>query len=337
MRRPPFEGPYNRAVRFFLTGATGYIGGAIARRLLADGHEVATIARDLARAQALSEAGVRCFPGDVRDRISMREAMSGADWVVHAAAELDFRVPEESMRRVNVDGAENVASLAWKLGVGRLLAVSSIAVFGGSPEDGSAADERSPVVLPLPSPYSRTKAAADAAVEAWAARGLRVNLVFPSLVYGPPAKKSGTNALLRAFALNRMPAVVGGDRIARWIHLDDLVEGIARLIDRAPAGEGYLMTGEAAPVGEVVRRVCDIAGARPPRLRLSPAVAYGALTLLGPALRAAGVRGLPTRPQVRSLARHWNFDDSKARRGLDWTPRGLDQGLPSAVEHLLGL
>jgi len=324
-------------VRFFVTGATGYIGGAIVRRLLADGHEVSALTRDPARGTALAEAGARCHLGDVTDRYSMREAMSGSDWVVHAAAELDFRVREERMRQVNVEGAENVASLAWKLGVGRFLAVSSIAVFGGSPGDGSAADEGTPPRLPLPSPYSRTKAAADRAIAAWAERGLRVNLVYPSLVYGAPAKKSGTNALLRAFARGRVPAVVGGDRIARWIHLEDLVEGMVRLIERAPVGEGYLMTGEVRTVGEVVRQVCELSGARPPRLRLTPPLALGTLTLLGPVLRAAGVRGLPTRAQVRSLARPWNFDDAKAQRDLDWRPRGLDEGLPPTLEHLLAL
>jgi dihydroflavonol-4-reductase len=328
-------------VRVFLTGATGYIGGALARRLVAEGHEVRALVRDLSRApsriEALEDAGVACFEGDVTERISMREAMSGADWVIHAAAELDFRRSFERMWRVNVEGGESVASLAFKLGVGRMLAISTMAVFGGSPPDGSAATETSAPILPLPSAYGRTKAEADAAIDEWTKRGLRLNRVYPSLVYGAPAKKTGTNSLLRAVALGRMPALVGGDRLTSWIHLEDLVEGLVRVIDRAPVGESYLMTGEAARVGEVLERVCELAGVRPPRLRLSPRLAYAALKLAGPVLRAMGVRGLPNPAQARSLTRHWNFSDAKARRELDWRPRGLDEGLPPTIEHLLTL
>lgn len=267
----------------------------------------------------------------------MREAMSGADWVIHAAAELDFRRSFEQMRRVNVEGSESVASLAFKLGVGRMLAISSMAVFGGSAHDGAAATETSAPILPLPSAYARTKAEADAAIDEWAKRGLRLNRVFPSLVYGAPAKKTGTNSLLRAVALGRMPVLVGGDRLTSWIFLEDLVAGLVRVIERAPVGESYLMTGEAARVGEVLQRVCELANVRPPRFRLPPVVAYALLRLLGPALRAAGVRGLPNPAQALSLRRHWHFSDAKARRELDWQPRGLDEGLPPTIEHLLTL
>jgi dihydroflavonol-4-reductase len=328
-------------VRIFLTGATGYIGGALSRRLVADGHEVRALVRDAARAPSRAEpleaAGVACFEGDITERVSMREAMSGADWVVHTAAELDFRRSFERMRRVNVEGSESVASLAFKLGVGRMLALSSMAVFGGSPPDGSAATETSLPILPLPGAYGRTKAEADAAMDGWAKRGLRLNRVYPSLVYGAPAKKTGTNSLLRAVALGRMPVLVGGDRLTSWVHLDDLVEGLVRVIERAPVGESYLMSGEAATVGEVLGRVCELANVRPPRFRVSPRVAYALLRLAGPALRGMGVRGLPDAAQARSLARHWHFSDAKARHDLDWHPRGLDEGLPPTIEHLLTL
>ncbi len=92
------------------------------------------------------------FPGDITVRASMREGMSGADWVIHAAADLDLTGPAGRMEQVNVAGSENVASLASKLGVPRFLSVSSVAYFGGSPADGSLATEETARSRAFPDP-----------------------------------------------------------------------------------------------------------------------------------------------------------------------------------------
>ena len=118
-------------MRLFLTGATGYIGSALARRLVRDGHEVRALVRPTSRTAELEALGVARFLGDLGDRASMREGMSGADWVLHLGAELDLSAPPDRMATANVSGSENVASLAYKLGVPRFLAVSSIARWEG--------------------------------------------------------------------------------------------------------------------------------------------------------------------------------------------------------------
>jgi 6-pyruvoyltetrahydropterin/6-carboxytetrahydropterin synthase len=190
-------------VRIYVTGASGYIGRALCRRLADDGHEVRALVRSPERARPLAEMGVATFAGDVTDLTSLREGMSGADLVVHAAADLDLDGPPGRMEAVNVTGSANVASLAHKLGVPRLLSISSVAWFGGSPDDGTPADESAAPRLPLPTPYSDTKHRGELAIRAYAARGLEVVTVYPSLVYGPPGKKEGANALLRQLWLGR--------------------------------------------------------------------------------------------------------------------------------------
>ncbi len=325
--------PYDAVMRIFVTGGTGYIGLALCRRLAADGHELAVLVRPTSRTAELERLGAELFAGDITDRYSMREGMSGADWVVHAAAELDFAAPSDRIHRINVDGSANVASLAWKLGVGRVLAVSSIARFGGSPADGSAADEESPE-LPPPSAYSATKRAGERAMRELAAQGLRLNVVYPSLVYGPPGPRGGANRLLRGVLRRRLPLLVAAERRMSWIYLEDLVEALVGLIDRAEPGRDYVLAGDAAALGEVVDRVAELGGVAPPRWRLSLPVGMALAGLTAPLYRLRGRRPPLEREHLRSLARHWHFDDARARAELDWQPRSLEQGLPPTVAYL---
>lgn len=324
-------------MRIFLTGATGYIGTALARRLAAEGHELRAVVRASSRTETLHELGVATFVGDVTDRFSLREAMSGADWVLHLAAELDPSASLDRMREVNVGGSEAVASLAFKLGVGRLLSVSSVAYFGGSPPDGSPAREETPPQTPFPSAYSLTKHEGEAAIRAWAERGLRVHTIYPSLVYGPPGKKMGANWLLRAILKERFPVMVGAGKRTSWVFLDDVVDAVLRLMERTdglPPGRGYLLAGDVATVRDLADRVAELGGVRPPRVDLPVGVARAATAVTAPLFRLVGKRPPLPQEQLRSLSRHWAFDDARAREELGWQPRTLAEGLPPTVAYL---
>ena len=321
-------------MRIYVTGGTGYIGSALCRRWVREGLEVRALVRPTSDTRELESLGVTCCEGDLLDRFSLREGMSGADWVVHAAAAVDPRIPEPEMVDANVQGSENVASLAFKLGVGRFLAISSIASFGGSPPDGSPATEDSPPQLPLPTGYSRTKRAGEEAIRRWAQEGLRVNVVYPSLVYGPPGKKMGSNYFLRQMVKGRFPAIVAADRAACWIFIDDLIEGIARVMARAEPGRDFLMSGHSTTIGDTVHLVCEMAEVAPPRWKLSVPMARLMVGLMSPLYRLRGHSPPLDREQVANLARHWNFDDARAREELDWRPRSLEEGLPPTLEMI---
>ncbi len=320
-------------MRLFVTGATGYIGRQLCRRLLIDGHEVRAIVRRPERGAALAAAGVAMFPGDVTDRASMREAMSGADAVIHAAADLDLSGPPGRMEAVNVGGSENVATLAGRLGVPRLLSVASMACFGGSPDDGSPATESTPWRSP-PTRYAATKRQGELAIRAVGARGPTVVTVYPGLVYGPPGKRDGSNVLLRHLWEGRFPFLVGADRQTSWVYIDDVVSGIVAALERGEPGAGYLLTGEIASVRSVAGRIHALGGAPVPRRTLPVPAARLALRLASPFYRLRRRRLPIPIEQLASLERHWAFDDRKARRELNWSPRGLDAGLPQLVPML---
>jgi dihydroflavonol-4-reductase len=321
-------------MRIFLTGGTGYIGLALARRLVAAGHEVRALVRPTSNVEPLRQLGVATFVGDIADRYSLREGMSGADWVIHAAADLDSDGPAERMRQANVRGSENVASLAYKLGVGRFLSVSSMAYFGGSPSDGSVADESAAPQSSFPTLYSATKHSGELAIQEWAKKGLRINTVFPSLVYGPPGKREGSNAILRGFLRGKYPVLAGGDRRMSWIFIDDLIEGLIKVLDKAPPGRNYLMTGDVTTLSSLAERVCALGNVAPPRLKLPLGLARAGLVISGPFFRLAGRRPPFSHEQLNSLERHWAFSDARAQAELDWHPRTLDAGLPPTVAFL---
>ncbi len=329
--------------RIYLTGATGYLGGVLAKRLVEQGNHVVALIRrgsDPQQVAQLESRGVVTSIGDVTDRFSLRPGMSGADWVIPAAACVDMHAPEAVLRRTNVEGSENVASLAYKLGVPRFLSVSSMAYWGGSPPDGSLADEDSQV-YEFPNPYSATKHDGEQTIRRWAQRGLRLYSVFPSLIYGPPGKRGGTNALLRMAVEGRMPFLVGGKRKMSWVYVDDVVDAMVRIVDRAQdpedpiePGRTYLLAGEVTPLGDVVRQVCGIAGSRPPRLSVPVPLAKGALRVWSAVGPVVGSRPPAQADHLRNLERHWAFDDSRAREELGWRPRGLAEGLPPTVAML---
>jgi nucleoside-diphosphate-sugar epimerase len=321
-------------MRIYLTGGTGYIGKALARRLVEAGHEVRALVRATSNVQPLKDLGIATFVGDIHDRYSLREGMSGADWVIHAAADLDLTGPAERMRQTNVEGSENVASLAYKLGVGRFLSVSSMAYFGGSPNDGSPADETARPMEPFPTLYSATKHSGQLTIEEWAKKGLRVNTVYPSLVYGPPGKKEGANSLLRQLLKGRFPVLVGADRKTSWIYLDDVVDAMVRIVHKTEPGRDYLLAGDTTTLQSLVDRVCALGGVKPPRLSLPIGVARVGMALAGPFYKMKGRRPPVAPDQLNNLERHWAFDDTRARVELDWTPRSLDEGLPPTVRHL---
>ena len=324
------------SVRIAVKGGTGYIGGGLCRRLTADGHEVRALVRPTSDRTELDTLGVECVEGDITDRESLGGAMAEVDWLVHAAAELDFGASRERMEHANALGSENVAAVALATGVPRVLHVSSIAAFGGTAPDGTPSSEESSPVLPLPNNYCVTKRAGEIAFRRAAEQGLALNVVSPSLVYGPPSKKGGINSFLRLILSGRLPALVGTDRVSSWIYLDDLVDGLVRVIERARAGAHYLMTGEGASTADVVARICALGEVAAPRLTIPVPVARALLLMLMPVEVVRGRRLPFNNQQLRTLARHWHFDDSKARRELEWKPRGLEEGLPPTVEFLKG-
>jgi nucleoside-diphosphate-sugar epimerase len=307
-----------------VTGAGGFLGGAIARRLLARGWLVRSLARG--RYPALEAAGVDCRRGDLADGDAVASAVDGCDIVFHVAAKAGAWGPESEYHDANVVGTQNVLDACRRHGVPRLVHTSSPSVVhAGSDIEGG--DESLPYADEFDAPYPRTKAIAEQAVLASNDEHLATVALRPHLIWGPGDTQLVPRIVARARA-GRLRLVGDGSNLVDSVYIDNAADAHLLAADRlAPAavsaGRAYFITnGEPLPVRDLVNGIVTAAGL-PPVERSIPAgaaVAVGALLEAFHRVARPEVEPMMTRFLARHLSTaHW-YDISAARRDLGYQP-----------------
>src|SRR3989304_2125966 len=223
-------------MRYFVTGAPGFIGGHLVRQLRGAGHDVDAIAREPAKAGELARIGVRVHRGDITEKESMRSPMEGADGVFHLAAWYKVGVRDRSpAQRINVDGTRNVLELMQDFGIPRGVYTSTLAVFGDT--GGQVVDESYRHGGPWLSEYDRTKWVAHYEVaEPMMRRGLPLVIVQPGVTYGP-GDPSAMGQTLREFLQRKLRGVPKRSAYC-WGHVEDTAAGHVLAMERGRAGGG---------------------------------------------------------------------------------------------------
>ena len=307
-----------------ITGATGQVGNAIARRLAADGVEPRALVRSPERAQALP-AGVQPVFGDVTDTASLQAALDGCTTVYHAAGIPEqWRKDTDEFARVNVEGTRNVVEAALAAGVERFVYTSTDDVLVQGP--GVAFDES--VINPNPgeTPYQRSKQEADRIVTAALDRGLPAVFLHPAGLYGPaPFLVKGLNDLLMELAKRKTPMLLpGGMGVA---YSDDVADGHVRAAAQAPVGARYILAESFQSLTDIARAVA----AAEPRAkvpRIMPLPVARAVSTVGE--RVAQMTGRPpliSRSVLRFLERGSRPSGERARQELGWTPTPFATGV----------
>jgi nucleoside-diphosphate-sugar epimerase len=319
-------------VHYFVTGATGFLGGYVTAQLLEGGHAVTALVTDRDEARDIAEYGVRPHVGSLLDKESLRRGMRQVDGVFHLAGHRVAYGDRKTAEAVNVTGTRHVLESVREHGVHRAVVTSTISVY--SDTRGKSVDEGYRYTGTHLTDYDRIRAAAHYEVALpMIQKGLPAILLLPGAVYGPRDTSLMARVLTR-YLLGRGRFVAAGTAYC-WAHVEDVARAHLLAMQFGKPGEAYIVGGDPHRVREVLATAGRMVGRRLPPIPVPPwmvwpaaTIARGAATLI-PALLPAADR-LRVATGVTYLA-----SDAKARAELGFAPRTLEEGLPDAIEWLL--
>jgi dihydroflavonol-4-reductase len=314
-----------------VTGASGFIGSAIANTLRESGYRVRVLVRPSSVRTNISPSD-EVFVGDILDRAAVAAALKGARYLVHAAADYRLWAPApDELLRTNVEGTRIVMEEASRAGLERIVHTSSVATF-----DLRAAGPADETRLLPPGEavgaYKRSKIMAEnLVVEMTRKHGLPAVIVNPSTPIGPrDVRPTPTGRIVLEAASGRMPAFV--DTGLNFVHVDDVAAGHVAALRRGRVGERYILGGENISLRRVLTDIAEIVGRRPPSMQLPRAAlypfAFGAELLA----RVTGREPFVTVDGLRLSRQYMHFDDTKARRELGYASRPYREGLADAID-----
>ncbi|AUV82744.1 epimerase [Salinigranum rubrum] len=309
----------------FVTGATGFLGTHLCRRLVADGWRVGGLRRESSDVAPLAGLDVDWHTGDVRDRSTLREAFGSYDTVFHLAGVGLQSAAPETVRSVNVEGTEATLKAARDAGVDRVVFTSTAGTRG---RPGSELATESDVSTPVGA-YQQSKAEAEARVASYVEDGGDAVVVHPTSVFGP----GDWTFTAKLVALARDPKLFvclpGGVSV---VDVRDVVGGIIAARRRGRAGEHYILGGENLTFEEAVGVVANVADGHEPAVRIPPQVVRAAGPVVERINDALGTRMFPVNADMARLAtQHMFYSSEKARRELDYSFAPLSEHAARAV------
>lgn len=322
-------------MKYFVTGATGFVGNVLARQLRVAGHEVRASVRSPEKAKELQAVGVKLFKGDVTDKESMRAAMQGVDGIFHVAGWYKVGTRDKSDgEKVNIQGTRNVLELMKELGIPKGVYTSTLGV--NSNTHGKLVDETYRFTGKHISEYDRTKAAAHDIAKEFIANGLPLVIVMPGGIYGP-GDTSAIRKNIIEFLHGRLP-VLPTQMAVCWAHVDDTVQGHILAMEKGKLGETYIIAGEPHTIVDAFKLASQITGKRAPMI--APYQMMKVLSVLVTPFDSF-LPEIYTSEGLRALAgnTYWG-DNSKAKRELGFSVRPFREGWEETLRHemkLLGM
>jgi len=314
-----------------VTGATGFIGGHVARLLAARGAPLRVLVRPQSRLDNLEGLKAERVVGDLRDPRSLETAVRGCDTMFHVAADYRLWSPDpRELYESNVQGTANLLTAAAQAGMKRVVYTSTVGTMR-PPAPGRLSDESAPVSLrDMAGDYKRSKFLAEQTAMQFAARGLPVVIVNPTAPVGEAdVKPTPTGKIILDFLLGRMPAYI--DTGVNVVDVRAVAEGHLLAAERGRVGERYILGDRNMTLREILETLARLTGRRAPRFRIPYAVAYGFAVLDTFLSRRTGRP--PTAPlDAVKMARYKMFVTSaKAERELGYRPGSAEEALERAV------
>jgi dihydroflavonol-4-reductase len=323
-------------MKIFLTGGTGFIGLPLTRTLIQRGWKVIALVRNptSAEAKAIQTLGAQLVRGDVTDRESMREAMTGVDTVIHNAGWYKFGITKQehdTMRAINVHGTENTLRLAIELGISKIVYTSTMVAFGQTGD--LVADESFQRCTPPQSYYEQTKTEAHEFAVGLQKRGAPIVIACPAAVIGP-GDHSGVGYLVRMYVRGFFPPVLfAADGRRADVYVDDVAEWIARCVEHGHIGETYILSNGNMKHRDMFNFWKQTPGGFKVTLFSMPdpfAILFNRVA--EPVERLLGLPIVFCREFALSAIAKWQFSAAKSERDLGMRYRSLDQAWLDTLE-----
>jgi len=316
----------------FVTGCTGFVGGAVVRKLLEASHTIRALVRPGMDTRQLDGLPIERIEGELADADSLLRGMKDCDWVFHVAALYAYwGYTWDDFYKSNVEGTRRVMEAASASHIQRVVYTSSIASLG-IPRDGTPGDEETPVTLEdMLSDYKRSKYLAEEVVREFVGQGLPVVTVNPAAPVGvADHKPTQTGKMIVDFLNGRMPAYV--DTGLTIVDVEDVAEGHLLAAERGKAGERYILGGENLSLKQVLDMLSEVSGKPEVRARIPRAVAL-AWAYVDTGLARLNPKHIPaaTPDAVRVSSKKEYFSSAKAMRELGYTFIPAREALRKAV------
>jgi len=318
-------------MRAMVTGATGFVGAAVARALIQTNWQVRALVRKDSDRRNLQRLPVDIVEGDLADGASLERALSGCEALFHVAADYRLGVLEPGqLYRTNVEGTRNVLAAARRAGATRIIYTSSVATIGLSADDARGREDTPVALGDMIGHYKRSKFLAEQLVLDAARDGTPVVIVNPSTPMGPgDVKPTPTGQLLLDAARGRMPAYI--DTGLNIVHVDDVAAGHLLAFERGRIGERYILGGEDMTLRAILGEIARIVGRKPPRVRLPRAAVLPIAYVAEAFARVSGRTTRITVEGVRMARKRMYYSSDKAVRELGYVWRAPAEAFEDAL------
>ncbi|MGO9007713.1 MAG: hopanoid-associated sugar epimerase [Beijerinckiaceae bacterium] len=319
--------------KVLVTGASGFVGSAVARELVRAGFSVAVLLRTTSNRTNIDNLDVEAFEGDMRDAIAVATAMRGVRYLFHVAADYRLWAPDpEEIVRTNCEGTRMLMRTALQAGVERIVYTSSVATLKVR-ADGDIANETMQLSTAAAiGAYKRSKVMAEALVEQMiAGEQLPAVIVHPSTPIGPrDVKPTPTGRIIVEAASGRMPAYV--DTGLNFVHVDDVAAGHLAALRRGAIGERYILGGQNVRFASLLADIAELSGRRPPRFRVPRTILYPFAIAAETKARLTQREPFLTLDGLRMSKYCMFFTSAKAQRDLGYETRPYREALADALE-----